>query len=187
MRAVARRACRQRAVATGPVATPPCRPSRPVAHPPCRHPPQEANRLLILPSLAGGEAWASLPPTAQARVSARQLGVRRVGGNAAVCRKRLPRAPPQVFTACGWTVCAVTVGLLPVARSISERIGFVGGAAGCPDPGALALAAARLAGVYALLICAGLGASAAAGERRPCGGMWAALPGAPPLPPRTRG
>eukprot|EP00964_Phaeocystis_antarctica_P011635 scaffold6437_cov47-Phaeocystis_antarctica.AAC.2 len=39
-----------------------------------------------------------------------------------------------------WTCGAVTVVLLPHARSLSERVGFIGGHRGCPDPAALARA-----------------------------------------------
>ena len=41
-----------------------------------------------------------------------------------------------------WTCGAVTVVLLPHARSLSERVGFIGGHRGCPDPAALAAAGA---------------------------------------------
>ena len=73
-----------------------------------------------------------------------------------------------------WTCGAVTVVLLPHARSLSERVGFIGGHRGCPDPAALARASGALLLVYGGLVIVGLGVSAAAGPVRPAG-VWSSL------------
>ncbi|KAL1515101.1 hypothetical protein AB1Y20_004164 [Prymnesium parvum] len=109
------------------------------------YPVQELNRLALLPALAGVPAWEALPATA------------------------------QVFCVCAWTCGGVTVALLPLARGVSERLGFIGGARGCPPPAALAGASARLLALYGLLVGVGLGVSAAVGPVQPRG-VWSALP-----------
>ena len=118
------------------------------------YPVQETNRLLLLPALANYGGWEALPPSV------------------------------QVFSGCVWTCGAVTVALLPHARSASERIGFIGGRRGCPDAPALALASARLLMLYGVLLGLGLGVSSLVGPVRPRG-VWYALPYTPP--PRGEG
>eukprot|EP00321_Phaeocystis_globosa_P002491 CAMPEP_0118846454 /NCGR_PEP_ID=MMETSP1162-20130426/92454_1 /TAXON_ID=33656 /ORGANISM="Phaeocystis Sp, Strain CCMP2710" /LENGTH=97 /DNA_ID=CAMNT_0006778631 /DNA_START=1 /DNA_END=290 /DNA_ORIENTATION=+ len=95
------------------------------------YPVQELNRVLLLPLLASSPQWSALEPTV------------------------------QVFAACAWTCGAVTVVLLPHARSLSERVGFIGGHRGCPAPAALARASASLLLVYGGLVVVGMGVSAA--------------------------
>lgn len=108
------------------------------------YPVQELNRILLLPLLASSPHWSALSPTV------------------------------QVFAACAWTCGAVTVVLLPHARSLSERVGFIGGHRGCPDPAALARASGSLLLVYGGLVVVGLGVSAAVGPVRPRG-VWSSL------------
>ena len=110
------------------------------------YPVQELNRVLLLPMLASSPHWAAVPPTI------------------------------QVFVACAWTCGAVTVVLLPHARQMSERVGFIGGSHGCPGPAALARASSKLLLLYGGLVVVGCGVSAAAGPVRPAG-VWSSLPG----------
>ena len=65
--------------------------------------------------------------------------------------------------------------LLPHARSLSERVGFIGGHRGCPAPAALARASASLLLIYGGLVVVGMGVSAAVGPVRPAG-AWSSLP-----------
>ena len=121
------------------------------------YPVQEANRLLLLPLLASSPAWASMPPTL------------------------------QVFGACAWTCGAVTILLLPHARTASEGIGFIGGQKGCPGPQALASATVRLLLLYSGLIGLGMAANSVASRVKQTSlpadppsstsnGVWSALP-----------
>lgn len=112
------------------------------------YPVQELNRLALLPALATTAQWQVLHPTV------------------------------QVFFTCVWTCGAVTVGLLPHARSLSEQIGFIGGRSGCPGPLALAQASLRLLLLYGGLIGLGIGINASCGpvQNR---GVWSALPPEP--------
>ena len=68
------------------------------------YPMQEANRLLVLPALGGLPLWEALGPA------------------------------QQLWAVCAWTCACTTVALLPLAKSFTERIGFIGGDAGCPEP-----------------------------------------------------
>ena len=93
-------------------------------------PSQETNRALLLPLLAtSSDTWTSLPPTI------------------------------QMFFTCGWTTGTVTILLLPLARSLVERIGFIGGAKGCPDAVSLAHSGSVVLMLYATAVAVGLAAS----------------------------
>ncbi|EOD39651.1 hypothetical protein EMIHUDRAFT_200217 [Emiliania huxleyi CCMP1516] len=94
---------------------------------------QELNRAAILPALATTEVWAALPPTV------------------------------QMFSACSWTAGIVTVLLLPRARRLMERIGFIGGARGCPNAAGLARSGGTLALLYGGVVAFGIAASEVTG------------------------
>lgn len=90
---------------------------------------QEANRAVLVPALAATDAWAALPPTV------------------------------QTFAVCSWTAGTVTMVLLPHARSLVERIGFIGGRRGCPEGANLARGGGMLVACYAGVVGAGVVAS----------------------------
>jgi hypothetical protein len=94
---------------------------------------QEANRAVVLPYLNSLEGWSALPPSV------------------------------QMFATCSWTCATVTMALLPTARSLVERIGFIGGAGGCPDTGALARSGGVLLLLYGGLIVGAIATSEAFG------------------------
>ena len=95
---------------------------------------QEVNRALLVPLLSTTEAWNALPPTV------------------------------QTFAVCSWTAGCTTVLLLPRARTLMERIGFIGGARGCPDAVSLARSGSVLLLVYALAVGVGIGVSEQFGQ-----------------------
>jgi len=97
---------------------------------------QETNRALILPMLASSDTWSSLPPTV------------------------------QTFAVCAWTTGTVTTLLLPHARSLVERIGFIGGVRGCPDAASLLRSGSVLVLLYAGTVAMGVGASELVGVVR---------------------
>jgi antibiotic biosynthesis monooxygenase (ABM) superfamily enzyme len=106
---------------------------------------QETNRALLLPTLCETEVWMSLPPTV------------------------------QMFTACSWTACTVTMLLLPPARTLVERIGFIGGAQGCPDARGLARGGGMLLLLYCAVVGIGVAASGVSGRNGlPYGGNYGA-------------
>ena len=96
---------------------------------------QEANRALILPTLATTAAWSSLPPTL------------------------------QMFCACSWTAGTVTMLLLPHTRQLVERIGFIGGEKGCPNAKGLARSGAVLVMLYGGVVALALAASETTGRK----------------------
>jgi antibiotic biosynthesis monooxygenase (ABM) superfamily enzyme len=96
---------------------------------------QECNRALVLPALATTEAWTSLPPSV------------------------------QMFCACSWTAGTVTMLLLPHARSLVERIGFIGGARGCPDVPTLARSGGVLLFIYGSVVALAFAASETFGSQ----------------------
>ena len=67
-----------------------------------------------------------------------------------------------MFVTCGWTTGTVTILLLPLARSLVERIGFIGGAKGCPDAVSLARSGSVVLMLYATAVALGVAASGVA-------------------------